>query len=94
MTTLCLCHLNASQITLKHFNVKKINISIARFNKVESSGYPHTFHQQSLPTKAEGHIVRILELKSLTTKMQMVHFVFIVEQDAPPTVTSKMDYGC
>ena len=54
-TTFCLPHLNASQITLKQFNVKKINISNARFKKfnktrAETSRWPE-FWSLSSPDK-------------------------------------------
>ena len=55
MITIRLRHLNESQITLKYFNVKKINISDASFNKfnktrAEKSRLPELWYL-SLPHK-------------------------------------------
>ena len=55
--------------------------------------YSQIFDQQSLRTKAESHIIRFLELISVVTNIQIIHFVFIVEHDTPPSQTSKTDYG-
>ena len=50
--------------------------------------YPQILVQQSMQTWAESNIVQILELKSVATKIQVVHFVFYVEHDAPPSQKS------
>ena len=62
--------------------------------KSKNFRYPQILDQQSLQTYAESHIVQILELESVSTMIYIVYFVFFVEQDAPPSQTSKTDYGC
>ena len=52
--------------------------------------YPQIFDKKkSLRTQALSHIIQISELEFEATKMQIVNFVFNVEQDAPPPQSSK-----
>ena len=62
--------------------------------KSKNFSYPQIFKQQPLPIYEESHIIKLLELRSVWTKMHNVHFVFIVKHDASPSQMSKMDYGC
>ena len=94
MTTFCLRHLNATRIPLVHFIIKKSISVILGLIKSKNFIYPEIFDQQSLQTQAESHTIQILQLKSVATKLQIVHFVFIVEQDVPLSKTSKMVYRC
>ena len=54
MNTFCLRHLNASEITLKHIKVKKINIRNARFSKVEKLQLPSDFRSKSATNLSGG----------------------------------------
>ena len=61
--------------------------------KMKNSIHPQIFDLQSLQTQAESLIYEILERKYVATKMKIVPFVFIVEQDASASQASKTDYG-
>ena len=74
-------------------NKKSTSVKLGSI-KTKNFSYPRVLHQQSLQTYAESHIIQFLELESVSTKIHIVQFVLNVERDAPPSQTSKTDYGC
>ena len=62
--------------------------------KLKNFKYPKIFVKHSLQTQAKSHIIKILDRKSVATKIHVIHLLFIAEQYAVPSYTSKTDYGC
>ena len=64
MITFSLRYLNASEITIIHLAVKKSTSVRLSATETKNLIFPQIFEHQSLQTKAQSHIINILELKS------------------------------
>ena len=94
MTLFCRRHVKASQITLIHFTVHKINISNASFNKVKKLLLP-----SDLRSTVDVNLSREPQHSNFGTEVcgnndTDCTLFFIVEQDAQLSQTSKTEYGC
>ena len=60
--------------------------------KIEKRFYPQIFVQNSMKTQYGSYIFQFKELKTVGTKVQIGHFVSLIEQNAPLSQMSKVGY--